>query len=505
VRTLTWPTSRLDVALLATVLLLGGASLVTTLAPALGTAIVHHELDVVLQTASALAAGAVGALAWARWREAGEIAALYQASAFLILAVLNAVTLAFALSPLALTLQMTPSDPGQLPVYILVGRRLAAGALLALGAIAALRGWDAKHRSVDWVVPGPLLALLGLLFVGAVLRDSLPPLLGEPAIAALERDPTGTVVALAGPLTIVQGIIGLIYVVVAYLYWRLHARDGQPLHAYLALGMVIAGFGQVHFAIHPGTYTSLVTTGDLIQMGFYLVVLIGVDAERRADLRELRRAHGELTRLHEAELTRAALEERARLAREVHDGLAQDLWYAKLKQGRLARLPALDEEGARLAAEVEDAIDTALADARQAVMALRPSPEGESLADTLHRYVEDFGDRFGLRVEFESDGELGPLAARPQAELLRIAQEALNNVRKHADATLVRVQVTQDDGTVSLVVTDNGRGFDPAAVGRERFGLAIMRERAVAAGGELAVASAPQDGTRITARVPVDA
>jgi signal transduction histidine kinase len=116
--------------------------------------------------------------------------------------------------------------------------------------------------------------------------------------------------------------------------------------------------------------------------------------------------------------------------------------------------------------------------------------------------VEDFGDRFGLRAEFELVGEGPALSARAQAELLRILQEALNNVRKHADATVVRVRVSSDAGTASLVVTDNGRGFEPAEVDDGRYGLQSMRERAELIGGRLAVESHPQDGTRVRVDVP---
>jgi signal transduction histidine kinase len=274
--------------------------------------------------------------------------------------------------------------------------------------------------------------------------------------------------------------------------------------AFLAIGLVVAAFGQIHQGLHPGIYASLVTSGDVLRLAFYALLLVGVDAERRADIRALRQAHHDLVRLHDAEVTRAALEERARLAREVHDGLAQDLWYAKLKQGRLARMSRLGDEARTLVGEVQGAIDSALSEARQAVMALRSDPQGDSFADTLQRYVEDFGDRFGLRAEFEASGDFASLGVRAQAEALRIMQEALHNVSKHADATLVRVRAVRENGEVALSVVDNGRGFDPAAVDPGRFGLVSMRERAALIGGVLTVDSAHQDGTTVTLRVPLE-
>jgi signal transduction histidine kinase len=152
-----------------------------------------------------------------------------------------------------------------------------------------------------------------------------------------------------------------------------------------------------------------------------------------------------------------------------------------------------------------DALDQALADARSAVMALRASPRSRSsLQSVLETYVDDYGDRFGLPTAFESGSPLPPLPPRTEAELLRIVQEALNNVRKHADATLVRVQAEHRGRFVRLAVTDNGRGFEPDAVGEGGFGLTSMRERAELVGGRLEIRSGRSDGTEVVVEVPAD-
>ena len=102
------------------------------------------------------------------------------------------------------------------------------------------------------------------------------------------------------------------------------------------------------------------------------------------------------------------------------------------------------------------AIESALAEARQAILALRPA-EGGSFAEVVQRYVADFSDRFGIPAECRCDAAADRLSPRAQAELLRIVQEALANVRKHADATLVRVELTEAGEGLELRVTDNGR------------------------------------------------
>jgi signal transduction histidine kinase len=108
-----------------------------------------------------------------------------------------------------------------------------------------------------------------------------------------------------------------------------------------------------------------------------------------------------------------------------------------------------------------------------------------------------------MRAEFDCEGELPRLTPRAEAELLRIAQEALNNIVRHADATVVRVRACVVDSHMELVVGDNGIGFEPSEVRKGCFGLASMRERALIIGGELTIDSRPQDGTRVSVSVPL--
>ena len=473
-------------------------TLLVVILPQLSLVLVDSRLDLVINTAATLAAVSVSALAWTRYRETQQPPSLYQASAFAVLALSNGLWLIAVLLHFDVEAGISRTAPGELPIYVQGAGRLLAALLLLAGALSAPPGW-LRRQSVRMVLLVPMGLVLLVALVGFVFADRLPPLMGERALAALRQGQT-LHAKLPGPglaLLLLDTAIGGLYLAAAGLYLRMARRQESISSGYLAIGLIVAAFSQLHLAIHPGTYTSLVTTGDVLRVAFYAILLVGLGVERRADIRELRQANDELRRLHDAELATAALQERARLAREIHDGLAQDLWYAKLKQGRLISLGSKTEEGDQLAGEVATAIDSALAEARQAVMAMRPQPDEASFGAVIGRYVEDFGDRFGLRAEFEEDGEGPPLSARAQAELLRILQEALNNVRKHADATVVRVLVNSDAETASLTVTDNGRGFEPGGVPEGRYGLQSMRERAELIGGRLAVESHPQDGTRV--------
>jgi signal transduction histidine kinase len=291
------------------------------------------------------------------------------------------------------------------------------------------------------------------------------------------------------------------FLAAAWFAYRAAVRDARPSDQFLAAGLVLAAFSQVHFAVNPGSYVSLVTTGDGLRVAFYACLLAGIVVQSRADVRALRDANVELARLRDADVHRALVDERARLAREVHDGLAQDLWYARLKQGRLVQMLDADAPKA-LAEDVMNAIDSGIADARQAVMAMRAGSDDAPLYEVLQRYLEDFADRFALRTDFAATGARPDLPARVQAEILRVAQEALNNTRKHADATSVTVRASTEGGTFRLVVSDNGRGFRPDDNGGG-FGLTSMRQRAELIGGGLEIASEPRDGTTVALSVPL--
>jgi signal transduction histidine kinase len=308
----------------------------------------------------------------------------------------------------------------------------------------------------------------------------------------------------ATPLGVVVEVVGAaLFLWAAGISRSLYRRDGSIGDAYLTVGLVFAAFAQVEVAFHPGAYTGLVTIGDVMRLAFDVILLLGIQAEAAAAMSGLRRANDDLARLQVVELERAALQERARLARELHDGLAQDLWLAKLATGRLAALPDLGLAARALAEELSGTIDDGLAEARQAVAALRLSAGSPgTLCEMLASSVDDFADRFGLQVEFDCQGDLPPMSARAQAESLRITQEALTNVRRHADATVVRVRAALEEGRLVVVIGDNGRGFDPDAVGGSGFGVASMRERAALIGGELHIDSRPQDGTRVRLIVP---
>ena len=208
--------------------------------------------------------------------------------------------------------------------------------------------------------------------------------------------------------------------------------------------------------------------------------------------------------LHGEEL--AIGEERARIAREIHDGVAQSLAFAALKIDLGRRL--VDQDAERARGELGQASDTvreAIREIRRSIFALRPVDlERHGFVETVRRYARDFGEQNGLRVEVDI-GEIGDLEVRSEAVLFRIFQEAMHNVAKHAGARNVRVRVGRDRRMRAFVeVEDDGIGFDVESVGDRvtsagGLGLRQMRERVEARGGIYDVESAEGRGTTVRA------
>ena len=203
----------------------------------------------------------------------------------------------------------------------------------------------------------------------------------------------------------------------------------------------------------------------------------------------------------------AVIEERSRIAREMHDSLAQILGYLGLE---LQTLEALARQGAteQLLEQLQSArktIKSAQADVRENILSLRTTLAGDKgLYAALQEYVDEFGVQTGIRARLSHPaGAPPPLAPLAEAQLVRIVQEALTNVRKHADAHSVNVNLSLQVDRLRVQIVDDGAGFDPEkSAGNRHFGLQTMRERAESAGGVLVVHSHKGEGTRVELVLP---
>lgn len=217
----------------------------------------------------------------------------------------------------------------------------------------------------------------------------------------------------------------------------------------------------------------------------------------------------ENARLHEETRNLATLEERDRLARELHDGLAQmlSLLHLKLDHAREQVASAGYPQIADAVQELTAITDRAYEDLRQSIFGLRTKVPGDlGLVPGLTKYLHEFTAQNGLLVELEvAEGGSIHLSPASEIQLFRIVQEALANVRKHARAGRAWVRLRCQDSWAHVTIEDDGRGFDQTILtspGHRAFGLQTMRERAEAVGGRLEIDSEPGRGTRIVATLP---
>jgi signal transduction histidine kinase len=501
---------RLDLVLIVTALALLAATALFLADKSLSFALLDRSADVAINALTMLAAGSLAALALARYREAGRLAGLYQASAFLLIAWISLLNLAVVVLKVEGEVGLSLGAPDQLPLYISSVSRLGAGALLVVGGAAAVNAFRNQPRTRR-VLLVPSVVVTVVLIVLYLVREQipnfdalLPAFVGPIGVKAMITEPrfAGAMPDVTGIALLIQAVSAALFLVGMFAYRRSYLRDGPVADGYLAVAMLIGVFAEIHFYFYPGVYGGLVTTSEALRLAFFVVLLAGINAESRSDLRALRSAYAALDRLRISEAERATLEERTRLARELHDGLAQDLWFAKLKHERLVSF--VPDEQKELAQEVTQALDSAIAEAKQAVVTMRAGDDRDRpLEELLSRTIDEFAERSGVRTDFSAADLPASLAPRSQVEVLRVLQEALTNVRKHADATVVRVIAEAADSTLHLIIIDNGRGFRPEESVGDGLGLQGMKERARLMGGELRVISEPSGGTTVDLTVPV--
>jgi len=213
----------------------------------------------------------------------------------------------------------------------------------------------------------------------------------------------------------------------------------------------------------------------------------------------------ENARLYERSRELSVVEERNRLARELHDSVTQVLFAVSLKAETASSLAETDPGRAKQEIDIVNRLARdAAREMRSLIFELRPAElEGEGFVATLEKHVDVLKRVYQREITFRDDG-YQPLPPESEAKLFRIAQEALNNAIKHSDASTITVTSTVSAGLAKIVVSDDGKGFDPSAVDlrARRLGLTSMEERSEELGGSLTIDSSPS-GTRVTVEVPL--
>jgi signal transduction histidine kinase len=268
---------------------------------------------------------------------------------------------------------------------------------------------------------------------------------------------------------------------------------------------------------HPNMRSFLgvpIVTGGEVIGAFYLTEKKGARKAEFTDddleLTQMLSAHAaiaiENARLHERSRELSTIEERKRLARELHDSVTQTLFSIDLTTEAVAALVESDPKRARSElARLHELTQAAMQEMRSLIFELRPAElETEGLPAVLRKHVDVLRRLYAQEIELHVDGERR-LPPETEKGLLRIAQEALANALRHSDAHRVSLGLVSRNNRVVLRVSDDGRGFDPeqAQLRSRRLGLTSMRERAEALGGTISIDSGPGRGTTIAVEVRV--
>jgi signal transduction histidine kinase len=281
-------------------------------------------------------------------------------------------------------------------------------------------------------------------------------------------------------LTIATSFLALLALVAVLGFAFRYRSRGEDLDSWLALGATLTLFAELHYVLTPHVSSDFVTQGDFLRVLSYGVLLVGV---WRA--------------ISFAEFGRAVAEERARVAREIHDGLAQYLFAVSTHASMLESGAPLEQTLPKL----KEAAAAAQQEARFAVLALSSASGTAPFDAALRRYVEFLTADGMLEVELDVDPAVS-LAPDEQIEIFRIVQEGLANARRHAGARRATVTIGRRAGRRLVRVEDDGRGFD----GEESDGgqgLRNMKRRAAAIQAAFQLVSAPGRGTalEVTLRV----
>lgn len=372
---------------------------------------------------------------------------------------------------------VAPSFDGDNPAVVWVP--LTANLLTAMVLAGAAFASDARvskpavARSVCAILGGIGAAMVAVGLLAGYLSPGI-----DPGISPADAD-DAAVTGSPGLLT-AQIVSMAFYALAAGGFARRAEESGDELLAWLALGLALAALSRLNYFLYPSIYSDWVFTGDILRLASYVAILAGALRQIAAYQRTAAEA--------------AVLADRNRIARDLHDTLAQDLAYISLQGDRMA---SRDERAAQLARTAR----LALAASRGAIEQLRRSddPVGPALERMTRALAARHGVELGLAIDPAAE-----VSAEARDELLRIAGEAISNAVRHGDAGEIRIELSRHVHEVRLIVGDDGAGFEPDAAFSPGRGLGLpgMRDRARRVGGSCTIASRPGGGTRIEVVVP---
>ena len=423
-------------------------------------------LHVALETTAAFVAFLVAHLFYGRFRQSGRVDDLALTLSLGVIACANGF---FAAIPAAIS----NGSAAPFATWAPLSGRLIGEALFVFAAFAPRRRLAHPARTARIA----MLCCFGLLAAVAVgvglAADRLPSGIDPnamPGRSHLLEAPVGIVVVQAAGI--------LLYAVAAIGFTRRAEAAADDFMVFLAVGAILAAIARWNYLLYPSLYSPWVYTGDAFRLASYVLLWFG--------------AAREIGSYWRSRAEKAVLEERRRLARDLHDGVAQELGFIATRAQELAA--TRDSEAQRIAAAAERGLD----EARRAIAALTRAVD-EPLDVALAQAAEEVAGRVGARVRLSLD-PAADVPATTREALLRIVREAVTNATRHGGADSISVELTNGDGLL-LRIADDGVGFDPKDPSAG-FGLISMRDRARALGGELRIASRPGHGTEIEVVLP---
>jgi signal transduction histidine kinase len=430
--------------------LLSAALLLFLAIPGLRTPYDLPSLRLFLDTAIVLVSVIVCVLAYVRFTVERRAFDLYLLAGFFVTA---AATLAFAIVPM-----LAGDAVGRSEGWALALGKITAAGLIALAPFASGRITERAHALVTVVALAVFLVVLWAICRS--LGDGMPPLVHDHAKPAL--------------LTVAVGLEALFGLTALIGFGLRYRNQGEDLDRWLAFGATVWLFAALYAVLASPLSSEDVSQADFLRLLSYGILLVGVWRAIRA-----------------AEFGRAVAEERARVAREIHDGLAQYLFAVSTQTSLLAAGADLETVLPRL----QEAAAAAQQEARFAVLALSSAGGTAPFDSALTRYVEFLtaDGQLDVDLEIERGVELGP---DEQIEVFRIVQESLANVRRHANARRATVLIGVRDGQRLVRIVDDGTGFDEEAETRGQ-GLGNIRDRTAAIGGALSLVTRPGGGTSL--------
>jgi signal transduction histidine kinase len=443
----------------------GAITLVISLTPTIHFAYRRPVLNVGLETAESLVALLLTYLLIGRVRRTRALGDALFAVGVAALAVAKLAMVAPALA--------SEDAPTTVASWMSVTIRLVGAGFLATAPWLFLSNTRLDRKRLAWVAGGGAAAILVAAAVPWTLEDVLPPvarpehLVAAAATRGLVGHPAVIAIQLASMAAFALAAVG---------FARRGVRNAaDPMAPWVSGGAVFAAFGSLNYVLFPTLYSQWVYTGDVLRFAFYAMLLIGGAREIRSYWRNVGLV--------------AAHEERRRLARDLHDGLAQEIAYIARAAKVLREPTGADDVPAR----IEAAAVRAQLESRQLIAALA-APVGAPFAMLLEEVAHDAAARFAVEMALEVDTSAHVDSAYAEP-LLRIAAEAVTNAARHSGAAVVRVRLASRRGRVELQVRDDGKGFLPEP--DAGFGIRSMRERADAVGAALAITSAPGAGTSV--------